>query len=114
MTTSNHVLEASSTIAKPIRLLPAVIGFFFSFRLITVLLTAKIIGADPQIGVVLSLGLNYLFLAIVVFYSIGPAPRTLASLARLPSSPWVLCFFVFSGCSLTWSAAASLPAAAAF
>src|SRR5271155_4540467 len=114
MTTSNHVLEASSTISKPAFPLPAVIGFFFSFRLISVLLTAKVLQADPQTGVILSLGLNYLLLAMVAFYSIGPASRTLASLARLPCSSWVLCFLVFSGCSLAWSATASLPAAIAF
>ncbi len=75
MTTSDHVLEESSAIAKPVFLLPAVIGFFFSFRLITVLLTAKIMLADPQVGVVLSLGLNYLLLAVVVFLLHWPRPK---------------------------------------
>jgi O-antigen ligase len=62
----------------------------------------------------LNLGFNYILLAIVVFYSIGNAPRTLASITRLPCYRWVLSFLGFSGCSLIWSTTSSLPAAAAF
>ena len=94
--------------------LASAIGFFFSFRLFSVLLTVHILRADPQIGVMLSLGLNFLLLAIVVFNSIGPAPRTLASLLRLPCYFWILLFLGFSASSLLWSAAVSLPAALAF
>jgi exopolysaccharide production protein ExoQ len=94
--------------------LACVIGFFFSFRLFFVLLAVHVLHADPQAGVVLSLGVNFLLLGIVVFHSMGPAPRTLASLVRLPCFFWVLFFLVFSGCSLAWSATASLPAAVAF
>ena len=96
------------------KLLPAVIGFFFSFRLFFVLLTTHVLNADPQTGVMLNLGFNYILLAIVVFYSIGNAPRTLASITRLPCYRWVLSFLGFSGCSLIWSTTSSLPAAAAF
>ncbi|WP_263352962.1 O-antigen ligase family protein [Acidicapsa acidisoli] len=100
--------------ARAVKLLPAVIGFFFSFRLFFVLLTTHVLNADPQTGVMLSLGLNYILLAIVVFHSIGNAPRTLASITRLPCYRWVLCFLGFSGVSLIWSATSSVPAAVAF
>jgi exopolysaccharide production protein ExoQ len=114
MNTGARALERENVIAQPVMLLPAVIGFFFSFRLFLVLLTVHVLQADPQVGVKLSLGLNFLLLGIVVFDSIGPAPRTLASLLRLPCFFWVLLFLGFSGCSLAWSAAASLPSAVAF
>jgi exopolysaccharide production protein ExoQ len=114
MKTSANGLEARDGIAEPSMLLPAVVGFFFAFRLFFVLLTVHVLRAEPQTGVVLSLGLNYLLFAIVVFHSIGPARRTLVSLLRLPCYSWVLCFLGFSGCSLIWSATASPPAALAF
>jgi exopolysaccharide production protein ExoQ len=104
----------SPSAARAVKLLPTVIGFFFSFRLFFVLLTTHVLNADPQTGVMLSLGLNYILLAVVVFHSIGNAPRSLASIARLPCYRWVLCFLGFSGCSLVWSATSSLPAAVAF
>lgn len=109
-----QTFEISSTAAQPAALLPAAIGFFFSFRIFAVPLTVLVLQADPQVGVVLSLGLNFLLLAIVVFHSFGPAPRTLGSVLRLPCLFWVLLFLGFSGCSLIWSVTASLPAAMAF
>jgi exopolysaccharide production protein ExoQ len=96
------------------QLLPAVVGFFFSFRLFAVLLAVRLFHTDAQTGVGISLGLNYLLLAVVAFHSLGPAPGTLASILRLPSCLWALLFLAFSGASLTWSVAASLPAAVAF
>ena len=104
----------SAAAAHPSMLLPAFVGFFFSIRLIMVLLSVRVFQQDPQTGVIASLGLNFLLLLLVVFHSIGPAPRTLASILRLPCCFWVLLFIGFSGCSLIWTVAASLPAAAAF
>src|SRR5580704_4674118 len=104
----------SASAARAVKLLPVVIGFFFSFRLFFVLLATHVLNADPQTGVMLSLGLNYILLALVIFHSIGNAPKTLASITRLPCYRWVLCFLGFSGCSLIWSATSSLPAAVAF
>ena len=119
MSASNEI--GSVAIAKPISLdassnsvLSLVIGFFFSFRLFSVLLAVHVLHADPQIGVMLSLGLNFLLLLIVAFTAMGPAPRTLASILRLPCFFWILFFLGFSGVSLLWSVAASLAAAAAF
>ncbi|WP_158824347.1 O-antigen ligase [Granulicella sp. S156] len=114
MNASAQTFEVNSTAAQPATLLPAVIGFFFSFRIFIMPLTVLILQADPQVGVGLSLALNFLLLAIVMFHSFGHAPRTLGSVLRLPCLFWVLLFLGFSGCSLIWSVTASLPAAVAF
>jgi exopolysaccharide production protein ExoQ len=95
-------------------LLPACVGFFFAFRLLSVLLAVRMFGLDATAGVMISLALNYLLLAVAVFDSIGPAPRTSLSMLQLPSARWVLFFLCFTGCSLFWSVSASLPAAVAF
>jgi exopolysaccharide production protein ExoQ len=114
LNTCAQTSEMSTTEAQPVKLLPAAIGFFFSFRIFIVPLTVLILQADPQAGVVLSLAINFLLLAIVIFHSFGPAPGTLGSILRLPCLFWVLLFLGFSGCSLVWSVTASLPAATAF
>ena len=95
-------------------LLPAGAGFFFAFRLFSVLLAVRVFGQDANVGVGVSLALNYLLLTLVAFQAIGLAPRTLRSMLHAPCSRWVLFFFCFTGCSLLWSSTASLPAAAAF
>jgi exopolysaccharide production protein ExoQ len=95
-------------------LFPTTVGFFFSFRLFFVLLSVRLFNADPLAGVGASLTFNFLFLAVAVFLSLGPASRTLASFLHVPSFRWVLVFLGFSGCSLLWSSTASMPAAFAF
>lgn len=95
-------------------LLPVCVGFFFAFRLLCVLLVVRVLGRDATAGVAVSLALNYLLLAVAIFDSIGPAPRTLRSMLQVPCARWVLFFLCFTGCSLFWSVSASLPAAVAF
>lgn len=109
-----RTFETENAAVGPFMVLPALIGFFFSFRLFTVVLAVRVFQTDPQTGVGVSLGLNFLLLGIVAFHSLGPAPRTAESILRLPACLWVLLFLGFSGSSLFWSATASLPAAAAF
>lgn len=113
----NKSVKASETYdatAPPATLLPAVVGFFFSFRLIIVLLAVRMVGMDPQTGAGVGLALNFLLLGVVAFHSFGPVPMTSVSLFHLPCGFWVFLFLGFSGCSLFWSVAASLPAAVAF
>jgi exopolysaccharide production protein ExoQ len=114
MNNSARAFEMDYATAPPATLLPAVVGFFFSFRLIIVLLAARIFQIDPQTGAGISLALNFLLLGVVAFHSLGPAPLTSVSLLRLPCSFWVFLFLGFSGVSLFWSVAASLPAAVVF
>jgi exopolysaccharide production protein ExoQ len=114
MNTGAINLNADRIASQPARLLPEVIGFFFSFRIFFVVLAVRVFQQEAQTGVVASLALNFLLFSIVAFHSFGSAPRTLASIFRLPSGFLVLLFLGFSGCSLAWSATASPSAAAAF
>lgn len=92
----------------------AFVGFYYSVRLIFPLLAVRLFRQDPQDGVMASLALNYLFLVLALFATIGSAPRTFRSTLHLPCVRWVACFLGFSGFSLLWSVTASLPAAVAF
>jgi exopolysaccharide production protein ExoQ len=114
MGTVAETLYAETAAEQATTVLPGVIGFFFSIRILTVLLSVRVFQQDPQTGVIASLGLNFLLLLVVMFSSFGSAPRTLASILRSPSCIWVVLFLGFSGCSLVWSVASSLSAAAAF
>jgi len=94
-----------------IGLFPAVVGFFFSFRLFSVLLAVRLFGADPLAGVAASLAINFFFAAAATFNSLGPGLRTFASFSTVSSFRWVLVFLGFTGLSLAWSSTASMPAA---
>jgi exopolysaccharide production protein ExoQ len=114
MSTGALNLPSDHVSAPPAPLLAQVIGFFFSFRTLCTVLAVRVLQQDTQTGVVVSLALNFLLLGAVVFDSLGPARRSLASIFRLPGGWSLLLFLGFSGCSLTWSAAVSRSAAAAF
>ena len=90
--------------------LPFIVGVFFAFRLFIMLLSVRLLGTDNQTGVEISLGLGFLLLSLVLFQSLGVARHETASMLSLPSVRWVAIFLTFSGCSLAWTAAASLPA----
>lgn len=75
------------------------------------LLSVRLLGTDEQVGVEISLALNFFLLVLVAFQTIGAADRENASVLRLPSVRWVLIFLCFSCISLLWSATASMPAA---
>jgi O-antigen ligase len=114
MNTSARATSLTMPASLSPTLLPTCIGFFFAFRLFSVLLAVRFFGQDATTGVAMSLAVNYLLFAVVVFHSMGPAPRTMASMLRVPCARWVVLFVVFTGASLLWTSAVSLPAAAAF
>jgi exopolysaccharide production protein ExoQ len=114
MTTGTRALNAGIAMEQPATLLPAVIGFFFSFRIFAVLLAVRILQADSEVGVIVSLAINFLLLGMVMLNHIGPTPRKLGFLLRLPCFGWVMLFLGFTGCSLMWTVAASLPSAIVF
>ncbi len=95
-------------------LLPSMVGFFFAFRIIIVVLSVRLLGSDPQSGVVLSLATNYLLLIAAFFHAVRPARIPISAMLRLPTMRWVACFLAVTGCSLVWTVSASLPAAAAY
>lgn len=114
MNANARAVPINPAVALSPSLLPASVGFFFAFRLLSVVLAVRAFGQESSVGVGATLALNYLLLVIVVFHSIGPAPRTLRSVLQAPSVGWVPLFLGFTGASLLWSNTASLPAAAAF
>jgi hypothetical protein len=85
-----------------------VVGFFFSFRLIVVLLSVRLLGMEPSAGSMLSLALDLLLFVVVCFDLVGTTQRPFASLLRLPVFKWVLFFLALSICSLAWSDTVSL------
>ena len=114
MTRENSDFVEGSNVLSAGTGIPFVVGLFFSFRLFITLLSARIFGADPLTGTEITLALNFLLLMVVAFQSLGAADRTFRDMLKLPSIRWVLVFLIFSGCSLFWSVAASLPAAIAY
>jgi len=114
MSADTTTMIASHVSARPGMALPRVVGFFLSFQLILVLLAVRVFQTEPETGVIVNIGTNLLLLAVVAFHSMGPAPTTLLSGLRVRPFRWVLVFLGFSGCSLLWTAAVSVPAAAAY
>ena len=108
------VLDQQDSRLQAMTLFSSAVGFYFAFRLVAVVLAVRLFEADPQFGVVASLGLNYLFVILAVFLTFGPASRTLSWFSSIPSFRWCLAFLGFSGCSLLWTVSASWSAAAAF
>ncbi len=91
-----------------------IVGWYFSFRIVLVLFSVRILGTDPRTGAEISLALNLLLLLFVCFHSLGYSRRTFGSLLRLSSLRWVAIFLAFSGCSLIWSDTVSIPTSLAY
>jgi exopolysaccharide production protein ExoQ len=83
------------------------VGFFFSARMVIVLVSARVLGLEPRIGSAASLSLNVLLLVLVCFHSLGPTGVSIKSLLRLPTVRWVLLYLAFTGCSFAWTIANS-------
>jgi O-antigen ligase len=108
-----NTIEISGGEAQPTGLAFA-LGFYFSFRLIIILFSVRVLGTVPRAGAELSLLLDLLMLLLVCFRTLGYAQRTFGSMVRPSSIRWVLAFLAFSFCSLAWSATVSLPTSAAY
>lgn len=107
-------LEYESGRVSPTRCLPFAIGFYFGFRVITVLVSARIFGTDPRTGTAINIGLDCLLLLATAFCSIGEARYPFREMSKLPSVRWALFFLAFSCCSLLWSSTVSLPDSVAY
>jgi exopolysaccharide production protein ExoQ len=90
------------------------VGFYFAFRLVAVVISVRLFGAEPQAGVVASLGLNYILLVMAAFLSFGPGARTISWFCSIASLRWAVAFLLFSGFSLFWTVSTSFSAATAF
>jgi O-antigen ligase len=90
------------------------VGFFLSFRAIIPVMWVRALGTDPQAGAETKLVLNFLVLGFVCFALLGVEGRTFHSMLHVSSIRWVFIYLGFSGCSLLWSATASLPVSIAY
>jgi exopolysaccharide production protein ExoQ len=92
-------------------LAPAAIGFYFAARLCITFLAFQ---SDPRIGAYVNFAIHFLLLAVIVFYSWGPARLPLREMLHTRPLRWALAFLLMGLCSLTWSSTASLPVAVAY
>ncbi len=90
--------------------MPFAVGFYFAFRVITVLVSARIFGAEPRTGTAINIALDCFLLLAAAFCSLGEVCYPFREMIKLPSIRWALLFLAFAGCSLLWSNTASLPA----
>jgi len=93
---------------------PFIVGFFFAFRVIIVLLSARFLGMEPQTGAVITVGLNLVLPLLVAFQCVGSVEHTFKTMLRPWSIRWAFIFLIFSGASLSWTVAASMSAAVAY
>jgi exopolysaccharide production protein ExoQ len=111
----NMTMSENVDLARPTaRGVAAAVGFFFSFRVMIMLLSVRLLGVEPATGSALSVAINLALFAVVFFYSVGNRNHSIGDMLKLPSLRWVMAFVVFSGCSLAWSSTASMAAAVAF
>lgn len=95
-------------VAQTGSLMAAIVGFYFAFRYCIGYLFFQ---SDPRAGGAFGVGLNFFLCAIIVFYSLGPAPNTLRSTVRVPAFRPVIAFLLVALCSLLWSATISVAVA---
>lgn len=94
--------------------MPLVVGYYFAFRVITVLVSVRICGADPRTGTAINIALDFFLLLAAAFCSIGHIRYPFREMTKLSTVRWALFFLGFSGCSLLWSSTASLPDSVAY
>src|SRR5579859_7905689 len=92
---------------QTISLTATAVGFFFSFRAILVVISARWLNLGTEPGVIVSLTIEFVLFLTIVFQGIGPGARPMRSILRQASIRWVVVFLGFSCCSLLWSASAS-------
>lgn len=91
----------------PLEVVPFLVGLYLAFRVMMVLVSVRLFGADPQTGTALNLALDFFLLLVAAFCSVG-VRYPLREMGKLPGVRWALLFLVFSCCSLLWSRTASL------
>ncbi|MGA7245098.1 MAG: O-antigen ligase family protein [Terracidiphilus sp.] len=107
-------MDAQDARLRTLTTFSSLVGFYFAFRLVAVVISVRLFDADPQIGVAASLAINYLTLISAAFLSFGPGLRKFSWFLSLASFRWSLAFLAVSGCSLLWTSSVSISAASAF
>lgn len=106
--------EAEPLSGLPTRGLPFAVGFYFAFRVITVLVSARVFGADPRTGTAINIVVDCFLLLATAFCAIGDNRYLFRDMTKLPAVRWAVLFLAFSGCSLLWSSTVSLPDSMAY
>lgn len=107
-------LESEPHNTTPTIGVPFAVGYYFAFRVITVLVSVRISGTDPRNGTAINIALDFFLLLATAFCSIGEVRYPFREMIKLPPVRWALVFLGFSGCSLLWSSTASLPDSMAY
>lgn len=94
--------------------LPFAVGFYFAFRIISVLIAVRIFGADERTGPEINVALDFLLLIATAFCSMGQVQYSFREMWKLPAVRWALVFLGFSCLSLVWSQTVSLPDSAVY
>ncbi|HSY35855.1 MAG TPA: O-antigen ligase family protein [Acidobacteriaceae bacterium] len=111
MSSHSSAAEEQRPAIPPATGLSSLVGFFFAARIFIMLLSVRLLGTTEQVGVEISLTLNFFLLTLVAFQTMGATDRESASMLRFSGVGWILLFLCFSCVSLLWSATASMPAA---
>lgn len=94
--------------------LAVVAGFLFSARSALTLALVRGFGANEQLGSILAIALSVLLLIAVCVDRICTTDGLGGPIQVPPPLRWVLLYVGFIGLSLTWSAAASVPASTGY
>lgn len=89
-------------------------GFFFALRAAVVLFFVRVLGTEPRTGAAVEVASEFVLLALVCFHSLGSGRGGFSRTLHVSVARWVLAYLFFSGLSLLWSGAVSLPASAAY
>lgn len=107
-------LENERHSKPPTHIVAFAVGFYFGFRVITVLVSVRAFGLDPRTGTAISIALDIFLLLVTAFCSTGKALYPFQKMTKLFGVRWALLFLGFSCCSLLWSSTASLPDSVAY
>jgi exopolysaccharide production protein ExoQ len=89
---------------------PAVVGFYFSFRAVLVLIAVRLFLLEPRTGAAAGLAGELILLLVVAFQAVGTARHSLGWMLRATGFRWGVAYLLFAGCSFAWSGAASIAA----
>lgn len=95
-------------------ILAACTGALFSFRSIFVLVSARWLNIGTEAGVAAGFAAMAILLIAVSLASAGHDTRRRHEVFEVRAFQWVMFYIAFAGCSLFWSASASLQASAAY
>lgn len=114
MPSANIIFRSESQSNEAATWLPVIVGLYFGFRSIIVVLSVRLFGTDPRSGTALDLAFDYLLLMLVAFCTPGEGSLHSKKMLQLATVRWALIFLLFTGVSLLWSSTASLPTSIAY